>query len=177
MNIWVVIQVLNLAHTHGPLFVPAQQWQNLWSINLMIIQLCLRPSHNSRCTTFHQIQCQIWSLTLRILGAYLIRLNSCRVIWLKSKVTRTLRTIWCVSSRIEAVKSKHQQHNSRLPALFLLMILSMEREIFKYSRVYNLNNDINEPYVKISLTYNSVTEWVAPFLPIISHQKDTMVIF
>ena len=56
------------------------------------------------------------------------------------------------------------------------MILSMEREIFKYSRVYNLNNDINEPYMKISLTYNSVTDWLDSLLPIMSHKRSVMVI-
>ena len=46
----------------------------------------------------------------------------------------------------------------------------------KSSRLYYLNNDSDEPDMRISLTSNLVTLWVAAFLPITSHQKAAMLI-
>ena len=50
------------------------------------------------------------------------------------------------------------QQNSRLTALFLLMVLSTERDILNSSRVYNSNSYSNKTDMNISLTSNSVTE-------------------
>ena len=106
MHSWGVILVLRLTPNHGPLFVPMKWWHNLWSINLIIVQPCQRPSHNSLCETLHQIQRQSWRLTLRRSRSYLLRLDCCQFIWLISKVTRTPLMIWWSISRIEAVYSK-----------------------------------------------------------------------
>ena len=124
---WVVILVLFFTPTRGTLFVPMQWWHNLWSINFMTVQLCLRPSGNSRCETLHKIQSQIWRSALISSISYPIVLNIFQMIWLRSRVTRTPSTIFCGISRIESFESKHHQHNSRLTALFLSMVLSMER--------------------------------------------------
>ena len=102
MHSWGVILVLRLTPNHGSLFVPMKWWHNLWSINLIIVQPCQRPSRNSLCETLHQIQRQSWRLTLRSSRSYLCRLNYCLLIWLRSKVNRTPRKIFCVISRIKA---------------------------------------------------------------------------
>ena len=125
IHILVLIMVLFFTPTCGALFPPIQRWHNLWSINLIIIQICMRPSHNSLCENLHQIQCQSWRSTLTIPRVYLLRLNFCRKIWLRLKVTKTTSTIWCVRSRIEEVESKHHNKNSQLTYFFLLMVLSV----------------------------------------------------
>ena len=56
------------------------------------------------------------------------------------------------------------------------MVLSVEIYILKYFRVYNWNNDEDEPDKKILLTSNSVTEWVDILLPIKSHMRSAMVV-
>ena len=92
------------------------------------------------------------------------------------KVTRNTRMIWCLISSIEAVDIKHDQQKSRLTVLFLFMVLSVEIYILNYSWVYNLNTDENRSDMKISLTSNPFTEWVATLLPITSHWRSSMVI-
>ena len=113
---------------------------------------------------------------MRISRDYLLRLNQCQKILPRSKLTRNPRTIWRVRSRIEAVESKNHKKKSQLTELFLFMFLSMEREILKCYWVYNSNNDGGDPDMKILLTSNLVTEWVANLLPIMSHWRDTMVV-
>ena len=126
IHIWGVILYLCSIYTQGEYFVTMQWCHNVWSINFITIQICLQLSWYSRCAIIHKIQHQIWRLTLRISRDYLCRLNLCLMIWLRSKVTITLHMIWYVSSRIEEVYGKYQKNNSRLTALFLLMVLSME---------------------------------------------------
>ena len=72
------------------------------------------------------------------------------------------------------VGGKHNQYNSKLTALFILIVLSVDVYILKSYRVYNLSNYGDEPDMKISLTSNSVTEWVAKFIPINLHQREKM---
>ena len=84
--------------------------------------------------------------------------------------------IWCLRSSKEAIKGRHHQHISRLSELFLLMVLYAKREILKSSRVYNSNYDGGDPEMNISLTYNSVSEWMNTFLPIMSRWRAALVI-
>ena len=115
-------------------------------------------------------------LTFRISRAYLIRLKRCWEVLPRSKVTRTPRTVWCVSSRMEAVEIKPYQKNSGITALFLLVVLSVQRQILRSSQVYSQNNDSDVPDMNISLTYNSVTEWMSTLIPIQLHWKAEIVI-
>ena len=121
IHIWELITLLRLTPNRGALFVPMQRWYNFWSTTLKIIRLCLQPSRNSWFATTHKTKRQSWRSTLISSGTYLLRLNFCSTVWLRSKVTRPPRTIWYVSSRIESVEIKYHQHNSRFKALFMLM--------------------------------------------------------
>ena len=131
MHTWGVILVLRLTPTRGPLFVTMQQWHNFWSIHLVIIQIFLRPSLNSLCSTLHKIQRNKLRSTLRSPRAYLIRLNPCWASWQRSKVTRTTCLIWCVNLRIEEAESKYHQNNSQLTELFLLMFSMCRNRYWK----------------------------------------------
>ena len=84
--------------------------------------------------------------------------------------------IWCIISSIEAVESKPHHQNSIPPVLFLLVVLSVQRQILNNSQVYNSNNDGDKPDMNILLTSSSVTGWVATLLPTTSQGKDAMVI-
>ena len=42
--------------------------------------------------------------------------------------------------------------------MFLFMVIYVERYIFNFSQVYNLNNDVNEPDMNISMTSNLMTQ-------------------
>ena len=157
----MVPQSANIRKSRSP-------WSN---IDLQNLQL-----NNSLCATIHQIQRLIRRLTLRSSRDYLIRLNWCRIISLWSKVTRTPCTIWRVISRIEVFDSKYYHHKSKLTEMFLFMVIYVERYIFNFSQVYNLNNDVNEPDMNISMTSNLVTGWVYTLIHITPHQRAAMVI-
>ena len=53
----------------------------------------------------------------------------------------------------------------------MLMFLSVERKILNFYRVYNYNNDGDKIDINISLTSNSVTEWVDNLITITSYQR------
>ena len=51
----------------------------------------------------------------------------------------------------------------------MLMILFVERDILKSSQLYSSSNNGDKPDMNISLTFNSLTEWVGALLPLTSN--------
>ena len=143
---------------------------------MITIHIFLQPSLNSRCTIMHQIKRRRLRSNFRISIIYHLGLNYCRMIWPGSKLTRIPRTILCIISRIEAVDSRYHHKNSQLTAMFLLMAF-MQRDrnwsILKYIIKTMMTTSLTRRFL---LTYNSVTEWVATLIPMMSHWRHAIVI-